>query len=137
MRAHVPEGFDDLHGDQGDAEVSDLHEQPVQLRLVRDDTAKAGCAVAFVGQGEVTEPGRPVFVEVPVDAKFVAGGHLSFGGLGHEDPTFAVALIVRRPLVRLLLCRRMMYSARVRLMAQPAPRLRSVVSSLVNAKRKR
>src|SRR5450755_143477 len=67
----------------------------MQLRLVRDDAAEAGCAVAFVGQGEVTEPGRPVVVEVPGDPKPVAGGHLSFWGLGHEDPTFVVALMAQ------------------------------------------
>jgi hypothetical protein len=37
---------DDRHGDQGDAEVSDLGEQPVQLRLVGDGTAKARRPVA-------------------------------------------------------------------------------------------
>ena len=63
----------------------------MQLRLVGDDTAEACRAVAFVGQGEVTEPGGPVLVEVAVDPKLVAGGHLSFGGVVHEDPTIAVA----------------------------------------------
>ena len=54
-----------VHGDQGDAEVADLGEQPVQFRLVGDGPGEAGRAVAFVGQGEVAEPGRPVLVEVP------------------------------------------------------------------------
>lgn len=49
----------------------------MQLRLVRDDTAKVRRAVAFVRQGEVTEPRRPVLVEVPVDPKLVAGRRLS------------------------------------------------------------
>ena len=67
---------DDLHGDQGDAEVADFGEQAVQLRLVRDGTGEAGRAVVLAGQGEVTEPGRPVLVEVPVDPEPVAGGGL-------------------------------------------------------------
>src|SRR5665647_1356966 len=89
-----------------------------------------------MGQGEVTEPGGPVVVQVPGDPKPVAGGPMSFGGLGHEDTTFAVAVMVRRLvvgrlMVRRLPCRRMTYSATARLMTQPAPRLRSKVSSLV------
>ena len=56
---------DDLHGDQGDAEVADFHQQPMELRLVCDGTAEACRAVAFTGQGEVIEPGGPPLVEVP------------------------------------------------------------------------
>jgi len=68
----------------------------MQLRLVGDETAKARRSVVLVGQGEVTEPRRPVVVEVPVDPKLVASRRLSFGSLGHEEPTFVVALMVRR-----------------------------------------
>ena len=94
---------DDRHGDQGDAEVADLGEQPVQLRLVGDGTGEAGGPVVFVGQGEVAEPGRPVLVQVPVDPKLVAGGHLRvLADWRHEDPTFAVAAMVRRLTVRRL-----------------------------------
>jgi len=81
----------DLNGDQDDAEVTDFHEQPMQRRLVRDETAKACRAVAFVGQGKVVEPGRPVVVEVPVDPKPVATGHLSPVGRDHQAATVAIA----------------------------------------------
>ena len=63
--------FDQRHGDQGDAEVSDLDEHPVQLRLVRDDTGETRRSIGFLGQGEVTEPGCPVLVQVTLDPKVV------------------------------------------------------------------
>ena len=69
-------------------------------------------------------------VQVPVDSKVVCGGQLSFGGLRHEVPTFAVAPMMRRLTVRRLPRRRMTYSATARLMTQAAPRLRSCVSTL-------
>ena len=47
---------DDLDRDQDDSQVSDLHQQPMQLRLVGDGTSEACSAVAFVCQGEVPEP---------------------------------------------------------------------------------
>ncbi len=46
----------------------------MQRRLVRNETAEARCAVAFVGHGEIAEPGRPVLVEVPVDPTLIAAG---------------------------------------------------------------
>src|SRR5215207_2632301 len=61
---------------------------------------------------------------------------MPFGRRGHEDPTFAVALMLRLLMVgRLMMARRradrrMTYSATARLMIQPAPR-QSVVSSLL------
>ena len=68
---------DQRHGDQGDAEVSDLDEHPVQFRLVRNDTGETRRSIVFLGQGEVTEPGRPVLVQVPIDPKVVGGRRLS------------------------------------------------------------
>src|SRR5664279_295839 len=118
---------DDRHRYQGDAQVPDFPEQPMQLRLVRDETAEAGRAVAFVGQGEVTEPGRPVVVEVPVDPELVARGRLLSGRLGDHVATLVLARLVRW----LVTGRRMTYSATARLMTQPAPSVRSVVSSPV------
>ena len=67
---------DDLDGDQGDAEVADFHQQPMELSLVGDGTADACRAVAFPGQDEVIEPGGPPLVEVPLDPKPVAAGCL-------------------------------------------------------------
>ena len=73
---------DDRHGDQGYAEVANFGEQPVQRRLVGDDTGQARRAVVFVGQGEITDPGRPVMIQVPGDPKLVDGGCLPVGVLG-------------------------------------------------------
>src|SRR5829696_5979175 len=131
--------FDQRHGDQGDAQVSDLDEHPLQLRLVGDDAGKTRRSIGFLGQGEVAEPGCPVLVQVPFDPKLVGGRHMPSGRRGHENPTFAVALMLRLLMVgRLMMARRradrrMTYSATARLMTQPAPRQRSVVSSLVRA----
>lgn len=118
--------IDDFNGDQDDAEVTDFHEQPMQGRLVTDETAKACRAVAFMGQGKAVEPGRPVVVEVPFDPKPVAIGHLSPVGPDHQ----AAALAIARPDRCMLLRRWMTYSATARLMAHPAPSMRSVVSVL-------
>jgi len=60
---------DDVDGDQGDAEVADFREQPMELRLVRDGAAEACRAVVVAGQREVIEPGGPPLVEVPDDPK--------------------------------------------------------------------
>lgn len=114
-------GVEDRQGYEGHAQVPDLHEQPMQLGLIRDETAKAGRAVTFAGQSKAPEPSRPVVVEVAFYPKLVAGGPLSAGRPGDHAATLVVAL----PLRRLLIRRRRRYSATARLMAQPAPSMRS------------
>ena len=70
---------DDRDGDQGDAEVTDLGEQPVQFGLVGDGSGEAGAAVVLVGQGEAAEPRRPVLVEPARNPQLVDDGTV-FGG---------------------------------------------------------
>ena len=84
-------------------------------------------AIAFAGHGEVIEPGGPPLVEVSLDPDPVPGWCLPFAGLVHDGPIVVVALRARGFPTR----RRMRYSATARLMIQPAPRPRSVVSSLM------
>src|SRR6478752_10039744 len=100
----------------------------MELRLVCDGAAEAGRAVAFAGQGEVVEPGGPPLVEVPAHPEPVTARCRPVGGLAHDGPIRVGALPVRGPPP---LPRRMTYSATARLMTQPAPKPRSVVSSLI------
>jgi hypothetical protein len=62
-----------VYGGQGEAEVADLGEQAVQCGLVGERAGHGGLA-AVVVDVEVSEPGRPVGVEDPVDLDLVAGG---------------------------------------------------------------
>jgi len=63
----IVSGVDGREGDEGDAEVADLGEQTVQLRLVGHGTAKCGGAVVLSVEDDAAEPGRPVLVEVSAD----------------------------------------------------------------------
>src|SRR5512132_3185141 len=89
-------GVAGLHGEEGDPKVSDLGEQPVQLRLVCEDAADTCGAVAVMGQGEVAEPRRPVLVQVTGDPNPVLTGSAPLAERCHGDPTsaFTVTLLV-------------------------------------------
>jgi hypothetical protein len=60
------------NADEGEAEVADLGEHAVQLRLVPDETCQGGCAVVVLSQGEIVEPSGPMRVKVSGDPELVA-----------------------------------------------------------------
>ena len=65
----------------------------MQLGLVGHGTAKRGGAVVLTGEGEATEPGRPVLVEVSVDTELVAQRRV--GVVRHcQDQTAAAGCVV-------------------------------------------
>ena len=110
-------------GDDG-ADVAQAGEYAVQLRLVGDLDGDRGGSVVVAGHVETAEPGRPVVVEVALDADRVGrrrGVHESApAGCGPVDR-------VRRRRAG----RRMAHSATARLIAQPAPLARSPASTPV------
>src|SRR4029453_15159079 len=92
-------------------------------------------SIGFLSQGQVTEPGRPVLVQVPLNPKVVHGGNMSLGRGRHEGRTFAVALMLRRLIALRVLARRragrrMTYSAPGGLMAHTARKQGAGLSSL-------
>src|SRR4051794_1139486 len=111
--------------DEGGAEVADLREQAVQLRLVDHDAAQGGGPVVLVGDLEAAEPARPVPVEVLRDAELVRRG----AGVHDGAPTGSRVAAVRGE--RRRAGRRMAHSATARLITQPAPLARSAASTPV------
>ncbi|MGB3829933.1 MAG: hypothetical protein WA962_14290 [Ornithinimicrobium sp.] len=64
-------GFDGPERQEGRTKVTHFGEQAVQLGLVGHGSAQGGGAVVVVAEGHAAEPGRPVLVEMPIDAELV------------------------------------------------------------------
>lgn len=62
-----------VQGEQGDADVAELAEEPVQGGLVGDWSSKDGGAVLQQGQGHAVEAVRPVGAEMSLEADLVPG----------------------------------------------------------------
>src|SRR5690242_411683 len=57
--------------DQGQTQIADLSQQPMQRGLVDHRTANHGCAIALPGEAKYVEPGGPSGPEVPLETDFV------------------------------------------------------------------
>src|SRR5919112_1625332 len=65
-------GVDLRDGEQWQAQVAHLAQNPVQCRLVERRTGEHGAAVVGVGEGHPVEPGGPSGLEVAPEANLVA-----------------------------------------------------------------